>query len=60
MAIHILPRNDLNEHEELTTCHCCPTVEYENGEMIIIHNSFDRRELKEKDIKIWIKHKKEK
>mgnify|MGYP003402519020 FL=1 len=45
MAIHIIPINDLREHEELTTCDCSPKVEFENGEMIIIHNSFDGREL---------------
>lgn len=44
MAIHIVPINDLKEHEETSTCECCPRVEFENGEMIIIHNSFDGRE----------------
>lgn len=48
MAIHIIPVNDLKEHEELTTCECCPSVQFENGEMIVVHNSFDGRELKEK------------
>ena len=47
MAIHILPINDIKEHEETTTCECCPSVAFENGEMIIIHNSFDKRELNE-------------
>ena len=47
MATHILPISDLKKHEEATTCECCPNVEFENGEMIIIHNSFDKREIKE-------------
>jgi len=44
MAIHILPINDLKEHEETTTCECLPIVKFENGEMIVIHSSFDKRE----------------
>lgn len=42
--IHILPINDLQEHEEETTCKCEPRVIFENGEMIVVHNSFDGRE----------------
>ena len=48
MPIHIVPLNDLKEHEESSTCECCPSVEFENGEMIVVHNSFDGRELNEK------------
>jgi hypothetical protein len=44
MALHVLPINDIEEHEEATTCKCRPNVEFENGEMIVIHNSFDGRE----------------
>ena len=44
--IIILPTNDIKEHdEESTLCECEPTVQYENGEMIIIHNAFDNREI---------------
>lgn len=42
--INIIPRNDLKEHTEDSTCECHPDVEFVNGEMIIIHNSFDGRE----------------
>jgi hypothetical protein len=49
MAIHIIPVNDIKEHEELSTCECCPRLEIENGEMIFIHNSYDGRESKEKE-----------
>lgn len=45
--INIIPLYDLKKHIEDTTCDCCPEVEFENGEMIIIHNSFDGREWKE-------------
>jgi hypothetical protein len=41
MKIHILPVNDIKPHEESTTCKCKPTVEIlENGDMMIIHNSY--------------------
>src|SRR5690606_23600417 len=42
--INIIPENDLKEHIESSTCECNPRVEFENGEMIIIHNSYDGRE----------------
>jgi hypothetical protein len=43
---HILPTNDLREHEELSTCKCVPRVDVqENGDILIIHNSFDGREV---------------
>ena len=40
--IHIIPTDDLKEHEESTHCHCRPTVDWENE--IVIHNAFDNRE----------------
>jgi len=45
--LNVTPLNDLKEHEEATTCECCPTLEIVNGEMILIHNSYDGREQKE-------------
>jgi hypothetical protein len=42
--INILPIDDINEHEENSCCSCNPSVMFENGEAIIIHNSFDGRE----------------
>jgi len=48
MAIHVTPINDLHDHEESTTCKCGPSVKFENGEMIVIHNSFDGRERNER------------
>lgn len=44
---NILPTNDLKEHIEDSTCECHPRIIFENGEMIIIHNSYDGREYKE-------------
>ena len=45
--INILPINDIKEHIESSICECKPRVEFENGEMIIIHNSYDGREFME-------------
>ena len=47
MNYHVLPIDDLKEHTEDTTCECHPKVLHENGNMIIVHNSFDGREFKE-------------
>jgi len=45
MNWHILPINDLKEHEDLSTCECEPKVEIqENGDLLIVHNAFDGRE----------------
>ena len=46
---HVIPTKDLEEHEELSTCKCNPKVEIleESGAVLIIHNSFDGRELVE-------------
>lgn len=45
---NILPINDLKEHIEDSTCECKPKIIFENGEMIIVHNSYDGREFVEK------------
>jgi hypothetical protein len=45
---NILPTNDIDEHVEDSTCKCNPKIIFENGEMIIIHNSFDGREYQER------------
>ena len=44
MSTHIIPINDLKEHEEKSTCSCEPRVEIIDGSQLIIHNSFDGRE----------------
>jgi hypothetical protein len=46
MTYHVLPINDTNEHEESSACECQPELQMqENGNMLIIHNSFDGREI---------------
>ena len=49
MIWHITPVNDLEEHEENSTCKCNPRseVEPESGDILIIHSSYDGRELLE-------------
>jgi len=48
MIYHILPINDIEEHEEKSTCKCNPISEIlENCDMLIVHNSFDGREIVE-------------
>lgn len=41
----ILPIDDDKPHDECsTTCECEPLVLFENGQMIVVHQSFDGRE----------------
>jgi len=45
---NILPTNDIKIHTENSTCECNPKIIFENEEMIIIHNSYDGREFRER------------
>jgi hypothetical protein len=48
MAIyHIIPINDLKDHEDSSMCNCHPQVSIEEGDIFIVHNSYDHRELRE-------------
>ena len=51
---NILPTNDLNEHTESEKCKCKPTVKYINRHMLIIHNSYDGREIIEQEVAEYI------
>lgn len=44
MTYHITPLNDLKPHIEESTCECEPDIKFENGHMLVIHNSYDGRE----------------
>lgn len=37
--IHVIPINDIKEHEESINCWCCPTRDKEDP-TVIIHNVF--------------------
>ena len=42
--VHVVPIDDLREHEQIEECWCSPVIEHhENGD-VVIHNSMDRRE----------------
>lgn len=48
MIWHILPVNDIKEHDESSTCDCDPNVEtLSGGDLMITHNSYDGREFVE-------------
>lgn len=51
--IHVIPLNDLHEHIMSVSCPCNPTVEVVGAALIIIHNSWDRREFVEQ-IEQWL------
>ena len=43
---HVLPTNDLVIHKEDGSCKCNPNIKtYDNGNVLIIHNAFDGREI---------------
>jgi hypothetical protein len=49
---HVVPLNDLKEHNCISClCECKPKVEEVDGGWLIIHNSYDGRELFELDHK---------
>ncbi len=41
--INIIPINDLKIHLEGSICNCNPQCIIENGELILIHNAYDKR-----------------
>lgn len=43
---HILPENDLYEHEDSAECQCLPRSTVEGDEVIVVHNAFDSREFR--------------
>lgn len=48
--IHIIPVDDLKDHDESQYCHCDPRIEPgDHGCNMIVHNSYDGRELIEPD-----------
>jgi hypothetical protein len=50
---HIYPINDLREHITVgVDCPCKPEVEVVGASLLIIHNSFDHREIVEEAIRI--------
>lgn len=42
--VHVIPEEDIVEHDLSELCSCQPRVEYHQIKNLIIHNSFDGRE----------------
>jgi len=42
--IHVIPNWEIDYHEESTTCKCSPSIKFENGEMIVIHEPINQTE----------------
>lgn len=49
-AVHVLPVNDLREHSESIACECRPRVEQYDSHSLVIHNSWDGREITEQAV----------
>ena len=48
MIHHIYPVKDVRPHDlEAVGCTCSPKVMFEDGDMLIVHNSFDLKEITE-------------
>jgi hypothetical protein len=46
--VHVYPVNDLKEHDvESRYCSCRPKLEEVEGGMVVVHNSWDGREIRE-------------
>lgn len=41
---HILPINDIFDHEESVLCECRPQIQIIDDQLIITHNAFDGRD----------------
>jgi hypothetical protein len=49
-AMHVVPNNDLREHptDTPTACPCAPVFDFvDGGGVIVVHNAWDKRELRE-------------
>lgn len=46
---HVIPLDDLLDHQETPDCWCDPKVEVVGANLLVIHNSFDGREFREPD-----------
>jgi len=52
--IHVLPVNDIKPHVESEACECDPRVEQVEGGTVIVHRSYDQRELWEQSPKAQV------
>lgn len=45
--LHVVPTDDLIQHEDSESCVCMPTPEFAPGGVVLVHHSLDGRELRE-------------
>jgi len=45
---NVIPMDDLRKHELSGDCECNPKIVEESGQLIIVHNSYDKREIVER------------
>ncbi len=46
--IHVVPIDDLREHDDVGHgCWCAPRIEYNGEDIVVVHHSMDGRELVE-------------
>jgi len=50
--VNVMPVDDLREHSESPDCPCCPSVTVFGADLLIVHNSYDHREIVEQAINI--------
>ena len=43
-VLHVVPVNDLIDHEDTDECVCGPDFEFVEGGMIVMHHTLDGRE----------------
>lgn len=48
--VHVVPIDDLKPHADSRHCSCLPKIEAASGGFVIIHNSWDGREIAERAI----------
>lgn len=54
-VFHVLPANDTKPHMESEACECEPRVDQYIYGRIVVHNSYDKRELFERDERARVK-----
>jgi hypothetical protein len=49
-TVHVMPVNDIKEHIENDYCECHPKIRYFGGDggKVVVHNSWDGREIAER------------
>lgn len=50
--VHVVPTNDLREHEPDHRCWCRPDIKYVGVGVMVVHNSADGREAYEQGRKL--------